>query len=145
MLHAHYGYTLTSYVLRGAVRDSRASPSGIKGEDTAQGSLGTLQCKGTACGKLTSEREFFSGPKMGPTAQCVYFVALGACSSGQWIGLQGVCVWCTKLLPAHARAPGTPPRAVTRVVVTTVAIGRWRCIHVTSASLFTENSCCSQS
>ena len=27
-------------------------------------------CKGTACGKLTSEREFFFGPKMGPTAQC---------------------------------------------------------------------------
>ena len=55
---------------------------------------------------------------------CVLFVALFACSSGQRIGLQGVCVWCTKPLPAHARAPGTPPRAATRVVVTTIAIGR---------------------
>ena len=31
-------------------------------------------CKGTACGKLTSDREFFSGPKMGPTAQCVWTI-----------------------------------------------------------------------
>ena len=53
---------------------------------------------------------------------------LCACSSGQRIGLQGVCVWCTKPPPAHARAPGTPPRAAMRVVVTTIAIDmciRW--------------------
>ena len=59
---------------------------------------------------------------------CVLFVALFACSSGQRIGLQGLCVWCTKPPPAHARAPGTPPRAATRVVVTTIAIDmciRW--------------------
>ena len=74
-------------------------------------------------------------------ASCVLFVALFACSSGQCIGLQGVCVWCMKPLPARVRAPGAPPQAAARVVVTTIAIrstGAYvaRCTLVSS---FTEN------